>query len=65
MACAGMGIVAFLAAVAFGDLHAFLAAPLVLLPAGLVYLAIARGLGVPEAKILTNRLVAPRESARR
>ncbi len=62
--CIGMGIVAFLTELAFGDRHAIVAAALILGPAGVTYLAITYWLGVPECLSVVERIRALRSRGR-
>jgi putative peptidoglycan lipid II flippase len=55
LACMATAIVAVAAEAVFGDLPSLLALVLVLLPAGLTYVAITLRLGVPEAAIMVGR----------
>jgi putative peptidoglycan lipid II flippase len=55
--CIGMALTAFGTQRLFGDRHAIIAAALILGPAGLVYLAITRQLGVPESKDTIDRVL--------
>jgi peptidoglycan biosynthesis protein MviN/MurJ (putative lipid II flippase) len=55
--CAAAAVVAVLAEALFGELPSLAALALVLGPAGLVYVAITRSLGVPEATIMVRRVV--------
>jgi putative peptidoglycan lipid II flippase len=55
-ASAAAAVTAFLAERAVGDRHVVVAAPLVLAPAGVVYLLATRQLGVPEATAMSGRV---------
>ena len=55
--CAAAAVVAVLAEALFGELPSLAALALVLGPAGLVYVAITRSLGVPEATVMVRRVV--------
>ena len=63
--CAAAAIVAVVAEALFGGLPSLVALVLVLGPAGLVYVAITRRLGVPEATIMVRRVAGLAERARR
>ncbi|MGH9228231.1 MAG: murein biosynthesis integral membrane protein MurJ [Acidimicrobiales bacterium] len=54
--CAAAAVVAVVAEALFGGLPSLVTLALVLGPAGLVYVAITRRLGVPEAAIMVRRL---------
>jgi putative peptidoglycan lipid II flippase len=54
--CAAAAVVAVVAEALFGGLPSLVALILVLAPAGLVYVAITRRLGVPEATIMVGRV---------
>ncbi|HET6833925.1 MAG TPA: murein biosynthesis integral membrane protein MurJ [Acidimicrobiales bacterium] len=54
--CAAAAIVAVVAEALFGELPSLVALVLVLGPAGLVYVAVTRRLGVPEATIMVSRV---------
>jgi putative peptidoglycan lipid II flippase len=56
-ACAASGAVAFALATALPDsIYSLIRGPLILGPAGVVYLAMTRSLGVPEAKDLLSKI---------
>jgi putative peptidoglycan lipid II flippase len=63
--CAAAAIVAVLAEALFGALPSLVALVLVVGPAGLVYVAITRRLGVPEATIMVSRVAGLVGRARR
>jgi putative peptidoglycan lipid II flippase len=63
--CAAAAVVAVVAEALFGGLPSVVALVLVLAPAGLVYFAITRRLGVPEATIIARRVAALAERVRR
>ena len=61
---AAAAVVAVVAEALFGGLPALVALVLVVGPAGLAYVAITRGLGVPEATIMVDRVAGLVERAR-
>jgi putative peptidoglycan lipid II flippase len=63
--CAAAAVVAVVAEAVFGGLPALVALVLVMGPAGLVYVAITRLLGVPEAEIMVGRVASLVARARR
>jgi putative peptidoglycan lipid II flippase len=63
--CAAAAVVAVVAEALFGGLPSLVALVLVLGPAGLVYVAITRRLGVPEATIMVRRVAGLVHQARR
>jgi putative peptidoglycan lipid II flippase len=56
MGCIVMALLAFAAEMLVGTRHAIIAAAVILVPAGLAYLAVTYRLGVPEARALWDRV---------
>jgi putative peptidoglycan lipid II flippase len=63
--CAAAAVVAVVCEALFGGLPSLVALVLVVGPAGLVYVAVTRRLGVPEATIMLRRVAGLAERARR
>jgi putative peptidoglycan lipid II flippase len=63
--CAAAAVVAVVCEALFGDLPSLVALVLVVGPAGLVYVAVTRRLGVPEATIMMRRVAGLADRVRR